>query len=179
MPTQKVKERKKFYIGIDIGKQGAISVLDSDGVVTNYATPLIKKEFDMLAFHKILSTYQGEDVHVVFEDLRAIHLVSSASTFSLGGMAYATQMACVCLYLPFTPINPKVWQSEMFTGVKEIRVLKKGNIKDSRDTKAMALVAVKRLFPSVNLCASERAKVPHDGIVDAILMAEYCRRHFK
>jgi len=34
------------------------------------------------------------------------------------------------------------------------------------------------LFPKVNLLMTERSSVPHDGLVDALLMAEYARRKF-
>jgi hypothetical protein len=47
-----------------------------------------------------------------------------------------------------------------------------------KDTKAMALMAVKRLFPNQKLTFGERATVPHDGLVDALLMAEYSRRNY-
>lgn len=46
------------------------------------------------------------------------------------------------------------------------------------DTKATSLLAAKRLFPNETFLATARSKVPHDGIVDAVLIGEYCKRHF-
>ena len=58
-----------------------------------------------------------------------------------------------------------------------IKIFKTGS-KTKVDTKAMALMAAKRLFPKVNLIMTERSTTPHDGLVDALLMAEYARRKF-
>jgi hypothetical protein len=48
----------------------------------------------------------------------------------------------------------------------------------STETKAMSLLAAKRLFPNEDLRATERCAKAHDGKVDALLLAEFCRRHF-
>jgi hypothetical protein len=42
-----------------------------------------------------------------------------------------------------------------------------------RDCKKMSELAAKRLFPNVDLRATERCKISHDGIVDALLIAYY------
>lgn len=60
-------------------------------------------------------------------------------------------------------IHPKTWQGEMlFPGT--------GN------TKARARIAVGKLFPTLDLRATERSKVPHEGIVDAMLIGAYGQR---
>jgi hypothetical protein len=68
-------------------------------------------------------------------------------------------------------VQPKKWQKEIFEGMNEIK-----NTKGKRDTKKMALMACQRMYPDVDLTPTERAKKPHDGIVDALLIAEYLRR---
>jgi hypothetical protein len=60
----------------------------------------------------------------------------------------------------------------MYVGVQEA---KKSNGK--RDTKAMALIACKRIFPDIDLTLTSRANKPHDGYIDAILMAEWGKRN--
>ena len=69
-------------------------------------------------------------------------------------------------------------EKELFEGIP--KVLKKDG-SGKVDTKAMALIAAKRLFPTTVLTKpdSKRATVPHNGIVDALLIAEYARRNFK
>ncbi len=180
------QKRFKQYVGIDIGKDGAIVVLNTKNneviSVNTFVTPLIGRELDFKAFKDLLLNYSNP--FVVCEDLHAIFNSSAANTFTFGGMCYATEMACVCLEIPYVKVQAKLWQKIMFEGVKEIRKPgtknKKGiDVKGKVDTKAMALIAAKRLFPKENFLPTPKSRTPHDGIVDAILMAEYARRTYK
>ena len=164
---------KKYYLGIDLGINGAFAEISPSGVITE-PMPLIysSNEIDYRSIYNILKEYKDFDVHVVFEKLGIIFGSSKKTSFSMGGQLRAVEMACIALDLPYTMVRAKDWQKELFQGVSEI---KKG---ESRDTKSMALVAVKRLFPHIKLTFGERAVKPHDGLVDAILLAEYARRHF-
>lgn len=56
---------------------------------------------------------------------------------------------------------PQTWQKSIFAGMN------KG------DTKRTALSFVSRRFPEVTLQKSDRAVKPHEGIVDALCLAEY------
>lgn len=171
---------KKYYVGIDIGNEGAIVVQNSvDNTVEIHVMPLIGKQLDLHELYNILRYYEGKDCHVIFEDLHAIFGASAGSTFNFGGSAMAIEMCVIATGLPFTKIKAVVWQKEMFVGVKEI--LKPSSTKKTmkRDTKSMALLAAKRLFPNTPLTKSKRSVKPHDGIVDALLMAEYAKRNFK
>lgn len=165
-----MNSKSKINIGIDIGKHGAICINDQ-GNITTYPMPMIKTELDYLQVYNLLSPYEGGRVMVVFERLGVIFGSSKQVAFSMGHQAGAIEMACVALAIPFTKVPPKQWQKEMFTGVDEIT-----SSKGSRDTKAMALVAVKRLLPTLKLTFGTRATVPHDGLVDAVLMSLYSER---
>jgi hypothetical protein len=72
----------------------------------------------------------------------------------------------------------------MFQGIPEMRLPSKMNkkgvmVNGKIDTKSTSILAAKRLFPKFSLAISERASKPQDGVSDALLMAEYCRRNFK
>ena len=61
--------------------------------------------------------------------------------------------------------------------------LKPGNKKSFRvkgklDTKCMALLSQKRLYPSFNPLATERSKKPHEGIIDALCISHYLKNHY-
>jgi hypothetical protein len=58
------------------------------------------------------------------------------------------------------------WQKVMLEGVL------------GDDTKDRALVAARNLWPDANF-TMERARKPHDGVVDALLLAEYGRRTWR
>lgn len=166
----------KTYIGIDIGKKGAISMLSSDGVST-YAMPMIKDELDYTMLYELLMQIQaselkrtGSNPHLVFEKLGVIFGSSKSTAFSMGYQSGAVEMMAISLGIPYTKIPAKQWQKEMFQGVE---VVKKGT---KNDTKAMALIAINRLFPKLKLTFGMKATKPHDGLVDAVLMAEYAKR---
>lgn len=164
----------KYHIGIDIGKKGGIVSLGPTGQIVAVPMPLIKDEVDYHSLVTFLRPYKelGEGrVHVVFERLQAIFKTSKGSAFSLGHQAGAVEMACIALDIPFTKVGPKIWQKEMFEGIPAISKEK------GTDTKAMALLAAKRLFPNQPLTFG-RAVKPHEGIVDALLMSEFSRRHY-
>lgn len=166
---------KLFNIGIDIGKNGAICIYHNVGTLEVYPIPMIGTEVDYRALYEMLVRFRGKGV-TVFEKLGVIFGTSKATAFSMGHQAGAVEMACIALDMPFTKVPPKVWQKEMFTGITEISKSSKSGKSSVRDTKAMALLAVKQLFPKQKLTFGEKATKPHDGLIDAILMAEYARR---
>lgn len=180
MPVR--KQKVKYFIGIDIGDKGGISIQNSlNSDIYSIPMPLIAdKVLDLQKLSQILFEYRTKDCHVVFEDLHALFKASAGSTFNFGFSCGAVEALVNCYCLPYTKVAAKVWQKTMFEGVRQIT--KKSNNKKGFqvDTKAMALVAVTRLFPHAKLVfGGARAKKPHDGVVDSILMSEYCKRNFK
>jgi hypothetical protein len=164
------------YIGIDIGKSGAYYILGEDGSeIDRGPVPMIKKEVDYHALNVLLQPYDMFNGMVVFEKLGVIFGSSKKTAFSMGYQAGAIEMCCIANNLIYTMVLAKKWQEHMFQG--QTKIFKKG-IKGPLNTKAMALIAAKRLFPKTNLLMTERSTVPHDGLVDALLMAEYARRKF-
>jgi len=165
------------YIGIDIGKLGAYYIMGEDGSeIERGPTPMITvKEVDYHKLNAILEPYEGFNGMVVFEKLGVIFGSSKAVAFSMGYQSGAIQMCCIANAIRYTMIPAKKWQAEIFEG--QNKIFKKG-IKGPLDTKAMALVAARRLFPKTNLLMTEKSSVPHNGLIDALLMAEYARRKF-
>lgn len=182
-----------MIVGIDPGKTGAIVVLTEHKEPVKYVMPTIGKVLDLAGLIQIIQDidYDGRDrgdpVHVFIEDVHAIYGSAAGATFDFGFTCGAIQSAVASLGLTYTLVQPKQWQKEIYQGIPEIRkpsiIIKKGVRKGQtkrgpRDTKKMSLLAAKRLFPKVDLRRSERCKKDHDGIVDAILIAEYGRRQF-
>lgn len=164
------------YIGIDIGKQGAYYVMGDDGSeIDRGPIPMIKEVVDWHKLNKILEEYDMFNGMVVYEKLGVIFGSSKKTAFSMGEQYGAVRMCCIANNLRYTEVPAKTWQSEMFQG--QVKLYKKGK-SGPLDTKAMALVAAKRLFPNVDLLMTDKSTKPHDGLVDAILMAEYARRKF-
>lgn len=174
----------KVYAAIDPGKSGAICALyvNKEKVIkieTHIMPMLNKDEYDLQELRSIIEKLSKFDTHFVIEDVHSIFGASAKSNFQFGlGVGYV-RATVASFQIPFTLINSKTWQKVCFEGVKEI--LKTGKVGEGRgkiDTKAMALVAVKRLFPTVNLLRTSNCKNPHDGIVDGLLMAHYGKLKF-
>lgn len=181
----------KVSIGIDIGSDGAWAMFIGNKL--SYGKiPTVDKEQDINELANILLVEAdnkniSEDVdfkiHAVVEDLHSVFGTSAKSNFSFGynnGMIIGF-LKCCCI--PYTKVTPKAWQKQMWQGIRPVekptgKKKKDGSPKYKVDTKATSLIAAKRLFPNESFLATVRSKVPHDGIVDAVLMAEYCRRNF-
>ncbi len=99
------------------------------------------------------------------------------SMFSIGYGYAAWEMALVGNGIPYLSVRPREWQKEM---VKDISPVMSGTLTKAGhpkvDTKATALLLAQQLFPDFDFRATARSKKPHDGIVDAMLLAEYCKR---
>ena len=150
-------------------------MLNEDGPEAwRVALPMIKDQVDWHELNAILEPYQMFNGMVVYEKLGVIFGTSKKTAFSMGEQYGAVRQCCISNNIRYTEVPAKKWQAEMFEG--QVNIQKAG--KTSRDTKAMALVAAKRLFPTVNLLMTKASSVPHDGLVDALLMAEYARRKF-
>lgn len=180
----------KISIGIDIGSDGAYAIF-VDNKLQYGKIPYMSEEPDMRALFDIifeaipsLSDVEEFSMHAVIEDLHSVYGSSAKSNFEFGknngliiGMLQVAE-------IPFTKIGPKKWQKEMWQGIRPVEVLVKGKVnkdgspKKKVDTKATSLIAAKRLFPKETFLATERSKVPNHNIVDAVLIAEYCRRNF-
>jgi hypothetical protein len=175
----------KIRIAIDPGKQGAIVIQKENEPIIAHKMPLIQTEYDVSALKNIFVSFQSSisDIKVVLEDVHAIFGASAGSTFAFGFGLGLLEGVLASYEISYIKVAPKEWQKLCFQGIPEIRkpatekqklAGKKGNI----DTKAMALLAAKRLYPSHKLTFGERATKPHDGLVDALLMNHYCTTKF-
>lgn len=156
--------RTKIYVGIDVGKKGGIGKLDEQGkLISMHIMPMIGKEYDIQEIKNLLSDPSEEIVHLAIENVHAIQgRTGNSSNFSFG-LGKGILMGMVAgLNIPYTLVNPKTWQKIAWEGVSK-----------QADNKKTSLVAAKRLFPEESFLATERSRVPHDGIVDGVLMAYY------
>ena len=64
--------------------------------------------------------------------------------------------------IPYELVTPQKWKKEF----------------SCTSDKNTSIEVCKRLFPDVNLKATDRCKKDHDGMAEALLLAEYGRRHY-
>ena len=121
----------------------------------------------ILFSYKTLCTALTDNCHVVIENVHAIAGGSAKANWSFSRGKTFLEVLCIAYDLPFTMVNPKAWQKVIHQGIPK-----------QKEAKDMTLMAVKRLYPDVDLRKSERAKKPYDGIYDALAMAHYCKLTF-
>ena len=155
------------YIGIDNGISGAVAAITDSGL--RYAKMPIVKEYgrnwvDAAALQTLLlemTDYDGE-VFVVYERPGGSKNAKAAKSMEASFAA----VDCVLKLndMPREAITSVKWQRTWWAKVE--------------DTKAEALRVARGIWPAQTFLATERSKVPHDGIVDAALIAEWGRRTF-
>jgi hypothetical protein len=169
-----------IYIGIDPGKNGGIYICE-DLIFTFYPIPLIGKEYDTNTLANIfrdLTNNPFVKIQVIIENVHAIFGAGANATFDFGFGCGLLEGIMASYSVPYTKINPKKWQKEMWQGIPIQQKASSSGKTKVNDTKRMSEMAAKRLFPNIDLRLTERCKNSHDGKVDALLICEYCRRMY-
>jgi hypothetical protein len=156
--------------GVDPGLSGAFGIIDGTHL---YGAPIPtfwitmksgkrRRQYDYMAIRKFLEP--RKDAIVTIEEQFPMPMQGVVSQFSVG-FGYGLFLGMLCgLNIDTKTVHAKTWQKEFFKRDKE------------KTTKEQALEALKALYPHVDLFTSERSTKPSEGIVDAILIAEYGRR---
>ena len=154
-----MNDNVRAWIGIDPGKSGAMAVIRRDEALRPTLVPYTGPLCYVSNFYG-LAAY---GVRIVVERLfaRPGKLSSAKANFELGRcMGELETMLSMC-GIPFQEVTPQAWQKEFgISGDKQTHV-----------------DCAKRLFPGVSLKRSDKCVKDFDGFADALLMAEYARRH--
>lgn len=181
MRMSEKRNKLTLYGGIDVGAKGGIAFIEPHGVIhMAEAIPMENDVPDLAALFDLMTVpwANGHTVErIVIEDVHAIFGSSAKSTFNFGlikgvKLGYLEILARNYM-IPYSLVQPKTWQKKVW--LEEDLVLKEDKKRPTKDTKATSLNAAMRLWPFAEFKKNERSRVPHDGIVDALLMAEYCR----
>lgn len=171
---------EKTYLGIDPGAIGFITAMFPDGTKEFYSID----ENDDLDLHRVLKSIKARswEVTAVLEDVHAIFGCSAKSTFNFGEIKGILKGLLIANEIPYTLVQPKTWQSEIWNN-QDMIVSYKTVIRGDKeikqkvvDTKSTSINAARRLFPNIDLRKNERCKKTDDNKVDSLLMAEYARR---
>jgi len=164
----------KYYVGIDLGLKGGIVVLKNNKLIFKCIMPLIGGDLDLMRIATILNKYRKKNTHVVLERFAGFFGYSKKAATSLSKQSGKIEGILAVLRIPYTAVLPQTWQKVIWVGTKI--QFKKSKGKQVKDTKKTSLLTVTRLFPNESFLASTRCTVPHDGLVDAVLLAEFGRR---
>lgn len=148
-----------MIVGIDPGKAGGIAYIAPNGAVNGQPMPLVGKEIDGHALAQELR-HLGPDT-VIVEKSQAMPGQGVTSMFNYG-VGFGRLLGILeALGLPYRLVTPQAWKG----------VVLAGTAKD----KDAAIAFVRRAYPSINLTPGQKRK-PHDGIADAVCIAEYGRQ---
>lgn len=168
-----------IYIGIDVGKKGAIAFIADEIVVVSQ--PLTGKEPDEVMMRTHLQWALSESIstpHAFIEQSRAmvrprvnpktgkteILAQGARSAFNFGALYGLWRGMLVALKIPYEIVPPKTWQLLMLAG------------ENKSDVKAASIRVAQRRWPGVSLLPTPRCRKPSDGMADALNIAEYGRR---
>lgn len=146
-----------IYIGIDPGKSGAMAMLEYLGEDLQRVSVL---PFDEKVYSKELGDISDCPSCCCLERVGAMPKQGVTSMFNFGENYGFIQGLLTAYSIPYELVTPQRWKKVF------------GVTKD----KNSSIDVCKRLFPSVKLRRTNRCKADHDGMAEALLMAEYARR---
>ncbi|MFN4909395.1 MAG: hypothetical protein ACK5H0_10235 [Bacteroidota bacterium] len=159
-----------MIIGIDNGLDGGLCAISAhDGsVIDMWATPTFqrsgKREVDTETIYNWITDLHTPPLIAIEEPLK--HAKSSQAMRSMG-ISYGKILGmCESHRLKVKPIQVLDWQKDML-----------GKVPKSQ-TKIFALKKALELAPEEDWRKNNRCTVPHDGIVDAFLIAQYARKKY-
>ena len=148
-----------IYIGIDPGKNGGIAKINTD---TGFVKTVTFSEESLISELEGYFMFDKSPLRCVLEKVNAMPGQGVVSMFNFGQNYGFIQGVLKAYGIPYELVTPQKWKKEF----------------SCTSDKNTSIEVCKRLFPNVNLKATERCKKDHDGIAEALLIAEYGRRHY-
>jgi len=170
------KQIMKKYIGVDCGLSGAIVIISERGLIENrYLMPTAKAgkgyEIDINQLYGLIFGLKENRNPVMIIEDPGYHAPSAAGLRSMTYSYACMRTMATVLSLPHHLIRAQTWQKLFFSRPAK---MPKGQ---KFDTKAAALRSAQMIWPKEDWTPTERARKPHDGLVDAALIAEWGRRN--
>lgn len=157
-------------LGVDPGKSGGAVLMDKYGDILELEgfRPDAQNNFDLDGFSEMILTWkQKYSPFIAFvEKVHAMPKQGVVSMFSFG-KTYGMILGVLHAYdIDVTDVTPSQWTRKMHQ--PETRHMM---------SKERSVAVAMELWPGLDLRISKRARKPHDGIVDALLIAEYARKN--
>ena len=143
------------YIGIDPGKSGALAVIHPDGKIDVLPFDVVQYSFALARLQEL-----PQYVTCCVEKVGAMPGQGVVSMFNFGHNLGMIEGLLRGYGIPYQLVPPQTWKKEFSLS----------------SDKAKSIEVCQKLFPNVSLLATERSRKPHDGMAEALLMAEYARR---
>ena len=164
---------RRLIIGIDPGLDGGIAFWYDrlpDGIqaipMPTFESSKGKKTIrviDLAAIRNIILSKLaiGVNPFAIIEKVHSFPGQGVASSFTFGEGYGAIQGILVGLRISYCKVTPQKWMKTILAGY------------DTKGKKKPSVEYVKALHPWINLLPTKRSRKPHDGMADAICIAEY------
>jgi len=161
-----------IVIGIDNGVSGGlVAISHHHGLIMDKLPMPVQRwrsrnEVNVRAVHKWIDDVTNGNLSNAFYIIEEPNNSKNASTaYSVASSFHSLRAFFETKFLPFERITPQIWQKAML-----------GNV-PTGETKPYALAKARELWPDERWLKTPKCSVPHDGLIDAALIAEYGRRH--
>ncbi len=151
-------------MGIDPGKRGAIATINLKTKKANFWLLSAVLENRDTPFGEIVAKYEVQRVYMEKAQSRPGQSCSAMFNYGVGYGVLQGIIRTLRLGLELVP--PQTWTKEMHKGCS------------GKDAKEKSKNAALQLFPGQDFRASPRCVQLHDGLIDALLIAEYGRRRY-
>jgi crossover junction endodeoxyribonuclease RuvC len=154
-------------VGIDPGLRGGVAALDVAGAVVGlWPMPVAGGEVHAAGLADLLRSLRCLDSHqdigrVCLEKVSAMPKQGVSSTFRFGTGWGMVRGVCAALAIPVVLVPPTVWKKQVLLGLPH--------------DKAGAVQFCSSRWPTADLVLPG-CRVPHDGLADALCLADYARR---
>lgn len=148
---------EKYYIGLDIGSEGGVVVLDSIGKVVE----VFKNPDNVKEWQERLKTYSDKHCICLTEKVHSQPINGAKANFTFGFNKGVTLSMLQVMNIPFREITPQSWMKGYM--MKREKSETKTQWKNRLKAKAV------QLFPKEKVTLWN---------ADAFLIAEYCRNNF-
>lgn len=161
--------KQPAVLGIDPGLDGGLAFLGPPGALL-HITPTLKakgsarRTFDTHAMVALLKARPLDLVVLEAVQAAPVHGRRQGTTSMFRfGQGYGLWLGMLAaLEIPHQLVTPQTWKAAILAGT-------------AKDKQA-AIEFVQRRHPTLDLRATTRARNPHDGLADAVCLAEYgCR----
>ena len=163
----------KHYLGVDLGLQGAMSLISEDKkLIICEPIPTIevmvgkkmRNQYDISGINAIIKAWIADYsiVKASMERLRAIPHQASQVAFSMGGGTMLFKTLFTVHKIPFIEIEARSWQKRIFGDL--------GVQYTSKTTKQASVQAAKSLFPGFCFKRTERSRVDSPDMTDSALI---------
>lgn len=150
----------KRFIGCDPGVSGALVCISDDGF------EIIP--YDEENYREALDRWAKDDCVMAIEKVGSMPGQGVSATFNFGTNWGFIRGMCYAFRIPVQLITPQTWKKEFGLNL--------GKKYSKADKKAKTIQTAKEMFPDISLKKTSKCRTDDDGIADALMIAEFCRR---